>query len=414
MTTTKTRSLATFDAVATDSIVLTDGSIWSHAASLGTYVKGSEFTIDRPLIENFIRVFASGYPRKVPVDYDHSSTNGAAGSGAPVPKAGDVVELRGVFAPEDFTGDLKTSAEKLAQQAGRDLADPQNLGLWMRWKPTNRALGMIKEREYTDLSITFGPVEDKSTGKPQGEVLIAVALTNLPFIDTMLPVAASRGGAQLQDPASGATDAITSQEQKMTTKMLNATGLLAGKAVTNEDEAVVELTALHQELPALRSFSRDVAAEIGETDAAKAVAKVKELKASVADFELKAKTEKAKATKAVVDSTLKELEAKFVPAMRPMLERELTREIGEGKAAKDTETVKALTAAPDLGITTRTTGADDGSSSANTGDDVKIDAKAKELMQSDAEVKAVQERSGFSSAFQLALGKARTQLGLVR
>jgi hypothetical protein len=30
----------------------------------------------------------------------------------------------------------------------------------MRWRPTNRALGMIQEREYTDLSITFGPVDN--------------------------------------------------------------------------------------------------------------------------------------------------------------------------------------------------------------------------------------------------------------
>jgi hypothetical protein len=45
-----------------------------------------------------------------------------------VPKAGDVVELRGVFAADQFTGDLKTAAEKLSSQAGRPLDDPRNLG----------------------------------------------------------------------------------------------------------------------------------------------------------------------------------------------------------------------------------------------------------------------------------------------
>jgi hypothetical protein len=42
--------------------------------------------------------------------------------------------------------------------------------------------------------------------------------------------------------------------------------------------------------------------------------------------------------KTTVDATLKEHESKFIPAMRPMLERELTRELGEGKEPKDTET----------------------------------------------------------------------------
>jgi hypothetical protein len=97
--------------VPSDSLVMADGTIWSHAATLGTRFKGDAFSIDRDVVENFVKVFTSGYPRKVPVDYEHASTTDdpevrklrAKGE---VPKAGDVAELRGVFSAADFTGDL--------------------------------------------------------------------------------------------------------------------------------------------------------------------------------------------------------------------------------------------------------------------------------------------------------------------
>jgi hypothetical protein len=41
-------------AIASDSLVAADGTIWSHAATLGTRFKGDTFTIDRPTVENFV------------------------------------------------------------------------------------------------------------------------------------------------------------------------------------------------------------------------------------------------------------------------------------------------------------------------------------------------------------------------
>jgi phage I-like protein len=337
------RSLATFDAVATDSIVAADGSIWSHAASLGTYVKGTQFTIDRPLIENFVRVFASGYPRKVPVDYDHSSTNGAAGNGAPVPKAGDVLELRGVFAPADFTGELKAAAQKLADQAGRALDDPQNLGLWMRWRPTNRALGMIREREYTDLSISFGPVDDKSTGAPQGDVLIAVALTNLPFIDTMLPVAASRDH--------GGTRAAPGQREDTMGKitMLAAAAALIGKPGADEEQAATGLMELHSEIPKLRQLAADVGAELGESDPTKLAGKVKELKTQNAQHELAATRAREAAIKTSAEAKIKTYEKKLTVPMRALMLSQLVRELTAGTKLEETDAVKALDSMQEIG-----------------------------------------------------------------
>jgi phage I-like protein len=407
--TTELRRTSTVS-LASEGLIAADGSIWSHAATLGTRFRGTEFTIDRETVDSFIRNFTSGGPRKVPVDYEHGTTNGATTEGRPVPKAGDVLELKGVYAVDDFTGDLRTAAEKLAAKAGRALDDPQNFGLWQRWRPTPRALGMIKDGEYSELSIAFvSDHQDTTTGKAQGPTLVAVALTNRPFLDDMLPVAASRDHG-------GPPAVIGHQEFTMSkTTMLAATAALIGKPVSDDEQGATELTALSKELPTLRSYAADVGAALGETDPAKAVKKVKELQASVETHELAAKQAKEAATKAVVDATLKEHESKFIPAMRPMLERELTRELNAGATdPKETEVVKALSAAPDTGITTRKTGADDGSSSANTSDDVKLDAKAKELMQSDAEVKELHQAQGFGAAFNLALRKAGSQLQLTR
>lgn len=384
--------------LAAEQIVGADGSIWSHAATLGTRIKGSEFTIDQAVIENFITVFTTGYPQKVPVDYEHGTVSGATDFGNPVPKAGDVCELKGVYATADFTGELRTTAEKLASIAGRSLDDPKNLGLWMRWKPTNRALGMIKEREYSDLSIAFAPVEHNVTGADQGEVLISVALTNLPFLDDMLPVAASlftvavRGDRST--PAAGASAATHAREEQiMSTKMLAAMTALTGKAVATEDEGVTALTALQAELPALRTYAKDVAAEIGEADPAKAVAKLKELKAQHAAHELAATQAKEAAIKTSAEAKIKTYEKKLTVPMRALMLSQLVRELTAGTKLEETETVKALESMKDLGITGRSSAADVDDPNKAADPEQKQLARVKELIKTDGELIALNQKN---------------------
>jgi hypothetical protein len=233
----------------------------------------------------------------------------------------------------------------------------------------------------------------------------------LPVAASLFTVAARSGDSPT--PAAGASAAAHVREEHiMSTKMLAAMTALTGKAVATEDEGVTALTALQAELPALRSYAKDVAAEIGETDPAKAVSKVKELKAAVSSHELSAKAAKEKEIAAVVEATMKTHEKKLTVPMRALMARQLTGELAAGTKVDETETVKALSTMPELGITSRATGADDGSSSANTDDDVKLDAKAKELMSSNAEVKALNDKHGFSVAFPRALSLAREQLGI--
>lgn len=395
-----------------DGIMQGDGTLWSHAATLGTRVKGTEFTIDKSVVENFVRVYSSGYPQKVPVDYEHGSTTDdpeirKARAMGKVPKAGDVLELAGVFGEADFTGALRAAAEKLARDNNRELSDPRNFGLWIRWRPTQKALQAIQAREYTELSIAFDDdYPHNTTGEGQGPTLLAVALLNLPFLDDMLPVAASRQGGT---PAgSGNGDQRMSDKRALT--LLAVTAAVVGKAVTDEETAITELQALQPEITGLRSGRAEILTELGITDPTKILATIKELKAAKAKLE----GDVATATKARIDSevetTLKKYEQRLTVPLRAMMATQLRAELEKGTKLAETETVKALESMKELGITEQRSGGDVGGANAN--DDVKLDAKARELMQSNPRLKQLAAKNEHE-AYKEALVEAERTLRLV-
>lgn len=406
--------LTIYDAMslaASDGILQADGTLWSHAATLGTRVKGSEFTIDQKTVENFCRVFSSGYPQKVPVDYEHGSTSDdpeirKARAMGRIPRAGDVTELKGVFSADDFTGALRTAAEKLAKANGRELTDPRNFGLWVRWRPNARAKQAIEAREYTEMSIAFDDDwPHNTTGEGQGPTILAIALCNQPFLDDMLPVAATRGGGSPAAPGTGDT-----RMEKRTLTLLAAAAAIVGKPVTDEESATTELTALQPEIAGLRSFRTDVLTELGITEAGKAGATIKELRAKVAKLE----GDVATATKARIDSeveaTFKKYEKRITPALKLVLQPQLRAELEKGVALEKTETVKALESMKELGITEQIAGGDVGG--ANASDDAKLEAKARELMQSNPRLKALAARDEYAAYIE-ALGEAERSLKLV-
>jgi hypothetical protein len=404
-----------------DEIVLADGSLWSHIATFGTRTKDGEFTIDEETVQNFVKVFTSGYPQKVPVDYEHASTDGdpdikRARAQGDVVKAGEVKELRGVYATADFTGDLKATAEKLCERVGRQLDDDRNLGLWMRWEPTPKAMERIRAKELTETSITFvDDYPDAKTGKGQGPAILAVALTMMPFLDDMLPVAASRGAPRRQDPAAGTSAAADAREAEMTKiTMLAAVGALVAKPVADEDAAVTELTRLQPELVQLRAASTtltELGTEVGETDPAKVLTKVKELKASNAAFKQEAETQRKARIAADVEATMKKYESRLTVPMRTLMAKQLSVELEAGTKLEEAETAKALESLPDAGIAGQSAAGDIGGSNA-AGDDQKLDAKAKELLSTDEDLKALNARQGFAAAFPEALNRARKQLSI--
>lgn len=402
-------------AIPSESLVLPDGTLWSHAATLGTRFKGSEFCIDQACVESFVNVFTSGYPRKIPVDYEHASTTDdpevrklrAQGM---VPKAGDVVELRGVFATDQFTGDLKTAAEKLSAQSGRELGDARNFGLWMRWKPTQRALAAVKASEYTELSIAFdSDLPNNVDGAGQGPGLWAVALLNTPFLDDMLPVAASRDPHQASGDRPGADH--SHETPIMNQKLLSLVAALRSKSVATEDEAITEL-ATHQseivELRALIPFRDVIAAEFSnEKDPAKIVTTIRELRSKVASAELAAKDAKTKELKAVVDATMEKHKAKLTVPLRALMATQLTSELEAGTKIDDTQTVKALDSMKALSIFGQDSVADVGG--AGAGDDVKIAARAEELLEKDPSLKALSVRD-WPEAYRQATSRAHREL----
>lgn len=392
-----------------ESMVLADGTIWSHAATLGTRFKGDEFTIGADEITNAIKVFTSGYPRKVPVDYEHASTTQdpevrklrARGE---VPKAGDVAELKAVLTPADFTGDLKTAAEKLSKAAGRELTDPRNLGLWMRWKPTARALASVKAGEFTELSIAFDQdVPNNVDGEGQGFGIIAVALCMRPFLDDMLPVAASR------DPDPPPTSRSASREgQIMKVNLLTALAAVLAVPVTTDEEAVTELQRVQPEIVRHREFTNVIGTELGETDPVKAVKKLRELRAELDTLKTTAANAGKAAAKALGEATIKEYESRINSApLREMLLRQLTGELEAGKKLEETETVKTLKSLPKATNLGRQSGVDVG---AEGSEDDKIEATARELMASDPKLKALCAAGKEYEAYKIALVQAEKKL----
>lgn len=405
--------------LSTDPYLLSDGTLWSHAATLGSRTKGgSEFCIDRACVENFVKVFTAGYPQKILVDYNHSSTTDdpvARGLGyqGSAPKAGDVLELTGVFSVGDFTGDLKNTAVALAAKASRPLDDPRNFGLWMRWKPTGRALASIKAGEYTELSIAFDDdLPNNVDGAGQGPGLWAVALLNTPFLDDMLPVAASR---DTPPPAGNRPAQSTESPMTLSQKILSLVSAVRGKTVATEDDVVTELTAQQTEITELRTSReyRDVvSAEFGgEKDAAKVVAKVRELNAKLTAAEAAATTQKKAAIKATVDATIKAYEKVLgsVP-LRTMLTNALTKELDEGKELDKTETMATLKSLSPAVNLTQSAGPDVGG--AGVDDDKKIDARAQELMRDDPEIKALAAKD-WSAGYRQASQRAYRELATV-
>lgn len=392
-----------------EGFVLADGTLWSHAAVLGARTKGGDqFTIGPAEVQNAVKVFTTGYPRKVPVDYEHGSTTNdpeirklrAAGG---VPKAGDVVELKAVLSVEDFDGELKAVAEKLAKKAGRELDDTRNLGLWMRWKPTARALQAVKNEEYTELSIAFEEdVPNNTDGKGQGFGLYAVALLNRPFLDEMLPVAASRD----TDPPPGIKPA--SREGTMKSLVhITALAALAGATVTSDEEAVTELPKILPRIKQGFEFTSVVAAEFGgETDPAKVVKTVRELRAENQTLKAAAETAKKDAAKATAEATIKQYEKAISSApLREMFLRQLTGELEAGKKLDETETLKTIKSLPDAANLGRSAGVDvEGEGAADR--DTQIERTAQELMASDATLKAMVNSGNRYEAYKQALSMA--------
>jgi nitrogen regulatory protein PII-like uncharacterized protein len=182
--------------------------------------------------------------------------------------------------------------------------------------------------------------------------------------------------------------------------------------VATEDEAIVELTAHQSELIEFRAlvpFRDVISAEFSnEKDPAKIVTTIRDLRAKVASAETAAKEAKTKELKATVDATMEKHKAKLTVPLRALMATQLTSELEAGTKLEETQTVKALESLKTLGIFEQNAASDVGG--AGTDDDVKIDARATELLDTDPRLKALAARSGRHEAYKEAVVQAGREL----
>lgn len=409
--------LALTDVLPGETTLRADGTLWSHAATLGEFVQGDvAFSIDADTLERIVANFATGYPQKVPVDYEHETAVKDVNR-ALVPyttRAGEIVEVRAVLTAADLLPEMqaqidaeKARAAKLG--SARTVAlDP--LGLWVRWAPTQRALSMVKAREVTEMSVVIAwDYPNKTTGAGQGPTLLSVALTNTPFLDTMIPVAASRrAGAE----RSASADQERSTMDNKPSRLMLALSALIGKPVATDEEAEAQIATLTAQVTEGKKATTALAmltTELGEQDPAKALGVIRTLKAHAKAAEEAAATGQT----AAIDAFLTANEARIgsVPA-REHFKAALTAEAKAAPTTKVAElpSAKVVLSFPPSPMLGRKAGVDANDANVTDDRDVLLDRQARKLVADDAELKELASKRGFNEAYAVALKRAMKDL----
>jgi phage I-like protein len=415
------RTLAA-DVLAGETNVLSNGTLWSHACTLGSFSRDGdgEWSIDAAVLASIEKNFRAGYPQKVPVDYEHETVRKDLDRAA-VPftlRAGQIAEVKAVLSLEDLTAEMKKQldAERARRQRIGLSRDVDPLGLWIRWEPTSRALSMVKDREVTEMSVVIAfDYPHKNTGEGQGPTLLSVALTNTPFLDDMVPVAASR--------RDGGAPAVPAEERPiMNTKLMLAVAAVTGKPAATEDEAAEQVqlrfTALTADAELGRKATSNLAlltAEIGVSDPAGAVLKVREFKATAEKAEAESKKIRLSAIDSAVGGFLTANEKRLSSVqLKEHFKASITAEMLKDPALKVEETpsakvVLSMGQATTLGRTAPT----DSGANVNDDADVLVASRVDELLADDEEIKRIAKKDGPVVARRQAILKAAREAGVV-
>jgi phage I-like protein len=149
-------------------------AVWNQIAKQGRFFKdGAFFSLDAKVFADILRNFESTSNRRVPVDFEHATEAAASAGSIPLigaPAQGWItrLELRG-----------------------------QELYGLIEWNELARQY--IKDGSYKFLSpaVRFGS-RDRVTGQDIGARLSSAALTNVPFLDGMQPLAAKDDSAMTE------------------------------------------------------------------------------------------------------------------------------------------------------------------------------------------------------------------------
>jgi len=169
-------------------------------AVTGKWMRGTTpFTITLRDLEEIVGNFRGRQNGEINVDYDHASEMPEVAAGGPVPSAGRIVRLD---APEPLSG-LRTRGSRLGPES-RITSRESRLILWGWFEPTERARGLLKNREYRFISPAIDwSARSKLSGRPQGTTLTSVALTNRPFLEELPQIRLSDPAYQLVGEPSG-------------------------------------------------------------------------------------------------------------------------------------------------------------------------------------------------------------------
>lgn len=405
-------------------VMLSNGTVWSHAVTLGRFrYKGEWMEVTPAKVRNFVRVFREGWPNRVPVDYEHNSFNPQGAT----PKAGTICELRAVLSESDVTPEIQAVVDAhrawAAEKGVQTTASP--LGLWIRWEPVARALTMVREREYTEMSVEFWEsVVNPQTGEDQGAAVTAVALTNRPFVQgesEMIRVAARGDGAA---PAPGeAGGAPTPNREGKTMKLLTQLSALFGRAVETEDDAATaaraaieqrdeQVRTLSQTVTSLRAHEQTVTAlsQALGVEPAKLGETVGELSQKVRASEQAAKEARARAFATHADAVIAKAqdEGRFAGG-KPQSDRIRARLLSDLEAGQEPGKTEAEADIADLPKGSDPTGqhsAADGGQNAPTSTPDRLAKRTAEIEESDPQVKELAARGDRLGAFRLAQQKA--------
>lgn len=143
--------------------------VWIQIAKAGTYTKdGRQFSLNAKVFDEMVRNFEATANHTLQIDFEHASEEPASELGV------DGAPAQGWAHALD----------------NRERATPGS-GLWAQVEWLEPARSYIKAKKYKFISPAFRlQVRDRITGAPIGAMLSSIALTNDPFLDGMMPVAA--------------------------------------------------------------------------------------------------------------------------------------------------------------------------------------------------------------------------------
>jgi hypothetical protein len=148
-----------------------DKPVWIQLAKPGSFIKeGRRFDLNESVFSQILRNFKSTQNQRVPVDYEHASETD--------PSEGQIA-VHGAPA-QGWIRDMKIEGGNL-------------YGL-VYWGEQARQQIRAGQYHYFSPAIRFGS-RDRQTGQEIGAYMSSGALTNIPFLDGMRPLAAKDGGS---------------------------------------------------------------------------------------------------------------------------------------------------------------------------------------------------------------------------